>query len=79
MTIDSSTRDFIKTYQGQLKKLADEFLRDYLDRVVDEEDAQKREVYVQIVKELRKVRMMIENIGSDKAPKKKPEEQFTGV
>ena len=79
MKIDSTTHDFIKTNQGMLKRMVEMMMQDYFNRVVDEEDPQKKEVLSLMVKEFRNAIMMINNLSNLKEKKKKEGEDFTGI
>ena len=70
--------DKIKQHQGWIKEVIEDRTKDYLDRIVDEPDPQKKEVLCLMVKEFRMALTAINNLNNTKE-KKKPDEQFTGV
>ena len=70
--------DFIKTNQAILKQIISERIQDYFDKILEEKDTQRREVLCLMVKELKMVMGMIDNLSNLKETKKL-EESFTGV
>ena len=70
--------DFIKTYQGMIKKIMESRMQHYFNQVVDEPDPQRKEVLSMLVKEFRAGLVGIQNIGKMKE-NVKPGEEFTGV
>ena len=62
-----------------LKRMVEMMMQDYFNRVVDEEDPQKKEVLSLMVKEFRNAIMMINNLSNLKEKKKKEGEDFTGI
>lgn len=78
MNITSEQQDWVKLNQGMLRKILNERMTDYFNRVVDEPDPQKKEVLSLMVKELRATLVTIDNICNFKN-KKKEGDEFTGV
>ena len=78
MKLDKNEQDFIKTHQGMLKRIIENRITDYFNKVVDEPDLQRKEVLSLMVKEFRMALTTIENLSIIK--KEKPQvEEFTGV
>lgn len=76
--INTETQNFIKTHQGMLRKIVNERMQDYFNRVVDEPDLHKKEVLSLLVKEFRMALITIDNISKLKETKNSVEE-FTGI
>ncbi len=79
MKINSNQQDFIKLHQGMIRTIIQERMTDYFNQVVDEPDLQRKEVLSLMVKELRMVLTMVDNICNLKDKKKNDGDDFTGV
>lgn len=78
MKIDEDTKDFVKLHRLMLKKMLNERIEDYKQKMVDAEDSEKRDTMAEVVKELQRAVSGIDTICNDK-PKKEGDKDFTGV
>ena len=79
MKITEKQQDWIKIHQGMLRQILNERLQDYFNKVVDEENPQRKEVLSLMVKELRMTLTTIDNLCNLKDKKKETGETYTGV
>ena len=80
MKLDVNDLAFIERNIGQLKKIIESRIQDYLNRIVDETDSQKREAMCLLVKELRMaIKLVIDIQGMPKDKQKEIREKYTGV
>ena len=79
MKITEKQQDWIKIHQGMLRQILNERLQEYFNKVVDEENPQRKEVLSLMVKELRMTLTTIDNLCNLKDKKKETGETYTGV